>query len=313
MRDASDAKRVLGVLVFGLGLAALAPDAWLVRASLIFIYALAVLGQNLLMGYAGQVSFGQAGFLATGAYAFAHLRAIGAPFLLALLLASGAAALVGVLVGLPSLRLRGAYLAVATLGFSMAVYHLLAGSDLLSGGRAGLAVPPLPLPSGMSRTVGLYGIALVFVVLATLAVRNLVSSYVGRTAVAVRDADLAAASLGVDVVRTKLTAFAVSSFLTGASGALLAQFLGHLEPQGFTLTESVTLVVAVVVGGLASIPGSLLGAAFVVLVPTLGTETSWFVPVTHGLALLFVLSFQPEGLAGLLRRLRSMLPEGAPW
>jgi branched-chain amino acid transport system permease protein len=313
MRDASDAKRVLGVLVCGLGLAALAPDAWLVRASLIFIYALAVLGQNLLMGYAGQVSFGQAGFLATGAYAFAHLRAIGAPFLLALLLASGAAALVGVLVGLPSLRLRGAYLAVATLGFSMAVYHLLAGSDLLSGGRAGLAVPPLPLPSGMSRTVGLYGIALVFVVLATLAVRNLVSSYVGRTAVAVRDADLAAASLGVDVVRTKLTAFAVSSFLTGASGALLAQFLGHLEPQGFTLTESVTLVVAVVVGGLASIPGSLLGAAFVVLVPTLGTETSWFVPVTHGLALLFVLSFQPEGLAGLLRRLRSMLPEGAPW
>jgi branched-chain amino acid transport system permease protein len=109
----------------------------------------------------------------------------------------------------------------------------------------------------------------------------------------------------VDLARTKITAFAVSSFLTGASGALLAQFLGHLEPQGFTMTESVTLVVAVVVGGLASISGSLLGAAFVVLVPALGSGTAGFVPVTYGLGLLLVLSFQPEGLAGLFRRLRS--------
>jgi ABC-type branched-subunit amino acid transport system ATPase component/ABC-type branched-subunit amino acid transport system permease subunit len=278
-------------------------DVWIVRATLIFVYAVAVLGQNLLLGYAGQVSFGQAGFLAVGAYAFAHLRATGLPFLLALASAGVAAALAGLAVGLPSVRLKGPYLAIATLGFGGAVYQLLASGERLSGGREGLPVAALAFAGGLPRTSGLYYVSLAIAITAALASKNLLCSYVGRALVALRDDDLAASSQGINLYHYKLLAFALSSFLTGVSGALLAQFLGHLEPQGFTIAESITLVVATVVGGLASLEGSILGAAFVVLLPAFGSGLAWFTPVAYGLGLIVVLTSEPGGLAGRLRRI----------
>jgi branched-chain amino acid transport system permease protein len=276
----------------------LAHASWLVRLTLIWLYAIGVIGQNLLIGYTGQISFGQAGFLAIGAYTFGHLRIIGAPFPLALVGAGTAAGLAGALVGFPSLRLKGPYLAIATLGFGVAVYQIFANSETLSGGRSGLAIAKLEPPFGWTREVWVYYVYLGLLLVFAAAGYNLVSSYVGRAFVAIRDSDIAAEVMGINLTRYKLLAFAVSSFYTGVHGGLFAQFLGHLEPQTFNVGESLTMFVAVIVGGLASIEGSVFGAAFVILVPALLSEYRWFVPVLFGLTILVVLIFEPLGLAG---------------
>jgi branched-chain amino acid transport system permease protein len=299
-------------LLAGLALAlpALVSDAWLVRATLVCCSAIGVLGQGLLISFAGQISLGQAGFLALGAYGFAHLRQAGVPFPIALLAAGLLAAGAGVALGIPSLRLRGPYLAIATLGFGLAVYQLLAASEVLSGGRSGLRVPPIGFPGGVPAGVGLYYVDLARRAGLGAGASRLVSSYVGRAWVAIRDAELAAASAGVNPARYKLLAFGVSSLYTGVNGALLAQFLGHLEPQGFGLGESIGMLAAVIVGG-ASITGALLGAAFVTLLPTLASDRGFFVPVALGLAMILVVRVEPAGLAGLASTLRRRLARGA--
>jgi len=290
---------LLGALLVGLlALPWYAHTSWVVRLTVIALYAIGVMGQNILIGYTGQISFGQAGFLAIGAYTFGHLKLLGVPFFLALLGAGITAGLAGVIVGFPSLRLKGPYLAIATLGFGIAVYQIFANSEVLSGGRSGLPVPKLEPAFGLSREVYVYYIYLGLLLVFTVAAYNLISSYVGRAFVAIRDSDIAAEVMGVNLARYKLLAFAVSSFYTGVHGGLFAQFLGHLEPQTFNVAESLTLFVAVIVGGLASIEGSILGATFVILVPTLLSEYRWFVPVLFGATILVVLIFEPLGLAG---------------
>jgi branched-chain amino acid transport system permease protein len=280
------------------------PSAWLSRGAQVWLYAVGVIGQNLLIGFTGLISFGQAAFLAIGAYAFGHLRIAGVPFPLALLISGTAAGLAGVLVGFPSLRLKGPYLAIATLGFGTAVYQIFANIESFSGGRAGLPIPPLVPPAGMARDVYMYllyyGICLLFTALAY----NLVSSYVGRAFVAVRDSDIAAEAMGVSLTRTKLLAFAVSSFYTGVQGAMMAQYLSHLEPQAFNVAESLNFFVAIIVGGLASIEGSIMGSAFAILVPALLSDFRWAVPVLFGAAILAVMIFEPMGLAGIWLKTR---------
>jgi branched-chain amino acid transport system permease protein len=285
-------------------LPAYADPAWVARASLIALTAIGVMGQNLLIGYTGLISFGQAGFLAIGAYTFGHLRLAGLPLPLALAGAGAAAAGGGAVVGFPSLRLKGPYLAIATLGFGIAVYQVVANTEAISGGRSGLAVPRLVPPAALSREALVYWLCLAVLLLAAAASYNLIASYVGRAFVAIRDSEVAAEAMGVNLTRYKLLAFAISSFYTGIHGALYGQFLGHLEPQTFSLAESITLFVAVIVGGLASVEGSVLGAAFVVLVPALLAETRWLVPVLFGLAIMVVLVFEPLGLAGRWLRAR---------
>jgi branched-chain amino acid transport system permease protein len=304
------ARKPLGRTLLILLLVALAllpwwgPRAWLSHASKVWLLAVGVIGQNLLMGYAGLISFGQAGFLAIGAYTFGHLRIAGVPFSLSLAAAGGAAGLVGWLVGFPSLRLKGPYLAIATLGFGTAVYQIFANVEWLSGGRTGLPIPPLQPPFGMVRDTWVYLVYFGIFLLFTGTAYNLISSYVGRAFVAVRDSDIAAEAMGVNLSRYKLLAFAISSFYTGVSGALMAQYLGHLEPQAFNISESMTFFVAVIVGGLASIEGSVFGAAFVVLVPALLGSFRWAVPVLFGTAILSVLIFEPFGLAGMWLKTR---------
>jgi branched-chain amino acid transport system permease protein len=275
------------------------PASWLSRGSLVWLFAIGIVGQNLLIGYAGQISFGQAGFLAIGAYTFGHLRIAGAPFPLALLASGASAGLVGWLVGFPSLRLKGPYLAIATLGFGTAVYQIFTNVSALSGGHAGLALPPLPVPLGIARDVYAYLFFFALFLLFTALAYNIVSSYIGRAFVAIRDSDIAAEAMGVNLARYKLLAFALSSFYTGVHGALLAQYLGHLEPQSFSIEQTITIFVAVVVGGLASIEGSVFGAAFAILVPALVGGFRWAVPVLFGAAILATMIFEPLGLAGL--------------
>src|SRR5512136_1341229 len=214
------------------------PEHLVYIATLVCVYTVGVQGQNLLIGYNGQISFGQAGFLAIGAYTFGHLRIAGVPFSVSLAAAGSAAGLAGWLVGFPSLRLKGPYLAIATLGFGTAVYQIFANVEWLSGGRAGLPIPPLQPPFGIARDVWVYLVYFGIFLLFTGAGYNLISSYVGRAFVAVRDSDIAAESMGVNLSRYKLLAFGISSFYTGVSGALMAQYLGHLEPQSFSLQET---------------------------------------------------------------------------
>jgi branched-chain amino acid transport system permease protein len=296
---------LLGLLLAGLvALPGAAPGAWTLRATLVLVYAIGTMGQGLLIAHTGQVSLGQAGFMAAGAFAFAHLRAGEVPPLSALAAAGAVAALLGIVLGLPALRLKGPYLAIATLAFGIAVYQVLAGSELLSGGRSGLSVPRVEPALGLTRAATTYYVYLGIAVAFAAATWSLIFSWVGRAFAAVRDADLAAQALGVSVRNTKLLAFALSSFYTGVQGALLVQLLGHVEPQTFTIAESVTLFVAVVVGGAYRVEGAIFGAAFVVLVPLLFGGVPWAVPAAYGAALVLVTLVEPLGLAGLWMRLR---------
>jgi len=303
-QDLRFARRGVTRALLGLLLAALvalpwvAPDHVVFLATLIALYSIGVMGQNILIGYTGQISFGQAGFLAIGAFAFGHLRVWGAPFVLSLAAAGAIAALAGVIVGFPSLRLKGPYLAIATLGFGVAVYQIFVNWEVLSGGRSGLAIAKLTPMPGLTTTQTVYYVYVLLLAAFTLATYNIISSYVGRAFVAIRDSDIAAEVNGVNLTRYKLLAFAISSFYTGVHGALYAQVLGHIEPQIFNIGESLTLFVAVIIGGVASVEGSILGAAFVLLIPKVLSDFREMVPVVYGVAILIVLIFEPLGLFG---------------
>jgi branched-chain amino acid transport system permease protein len=274
------------------------PEHLVYVATIVCIYAIGVQGQNILIGYTGQISFGQAGFLAIGAFTFGHLARLGLPWPLTLLSAGVVSALFGVLVGFPSLRLKGPYLAIATMGFGIAVYQIFANSELLSGGRMGLTVPKLDPILGWSKITSSYYFNFVIALFMTLVSYNIISSYLGRAFIAIRDNDIAAEVIGVNLTKYKLLSFAVSSFYTGIQGGLYALFIGFLEPNMFTFMESITLFVAVIIGGLASIEGSIMGAAFVILVPQVFSSFKEMVPVVFGVTILVVLIFEPFGLAG---------------
>jgi len=292
-------RALLGILLAALvALPWVAPDHAVFLGTLIALYSIGVMGQNLLIGYTGQISFGQAGFLAIGAFAFGHMRVWGAPFLVALAGAGGVAALAGVVVGFPSLRLKGPYLSIATLGFGVAVYQVFVNWEVLSGGRSGLSIARLTPMLGLTGTQTVYYTYVLLLAVFTLATYNIVSSYIGRAFVAIRDSDIAAEVHGVNLTRYKLLAFAISSFYAGVHGALYAQVLGHIEPQIFNIGESLTLFVAVIIGGVASIEGSILGAAFVLLVPKVFSEFREMVPIVYGATILIVLIFEPRGLFG---------------
>ena len=282
----------------------LAPEHITYIVTIIFIYSIGVQGQNLLIGYTGQISFGQAGFLAIGAFTFGHLNQFGVPWPLGLLLAGLAAGIFGILVGFPSLRLKGPYLAIVTMGFGIAVYQIFVNSEMLSGGRMGLMInqlsPPFDMPSVTFNYYFNFLIALVF----TLLSYNIISSYMGRAFIAIRDNDIAAEVIGVNLTHYKLLSFAISSFYTGIQGGLFGLLLGYLEPNMFTFMESITLFVAVIIGGLASIEGSIMGAAFVILVPQLFSEYKEMVPVVFGVTILLVLIFEPLGLNGRWLKMR---------
>lgn len=298
----------VGTLVVALALLPFyGPEHVTYVVTIIWLYAVGVMGQNILIGYTGQISFGQAGFLAIGAYTFGHLIRIGIPWPLALLLGGVAAGVFGLLVGFPSLRLKGPYLAIATMGFGIAVYQVFVNSEVLSGGRMGLSVPKLQPWFGMSSVTFNYYFNFIILALFTLLTYNIVSSYMGRAFIAIRDNDIAAEVVGVNLTRYKLLSFAISSFYTGIQGGLYALFVGYLEPNMFTFMASITLFVAVIIGGLASVEGSIMGAAFVVLVPQIFSGFREMVPVVFGATILIVLIFEPLGLAGRWMKTRVYL------
>ena len=281
-----------------------APEDIVYVASLIAIYSIGILGQNLLLGYTGQISFAQAGFFCIGAFTFGHLYRAGIPWPLSVLGAGIVTGLVGIPVGFPSLKLKGPYLAIATMGFSIAIYQVFVNVPLLSGGRMGLIINKLEPLLGLSDITFYFYINLIITVIFTLITYNIVSSYMGRAFIAIRDNDIAAEILGVNLTYYKLLSFAISSFYVGVQGGLYALFLGYLEPNMFTFMETITFLVAVVVGGLASVEGAIMGAAFVILVPHFFSDLASLIPVIFGVATIVILIFEPGGLAGRWMKIR---------
>ncbi len=265
----------------------------------IAIASIIAIGLNLLVGYTGQISLGHAGFVGIGAYAAGLLIVkTGIPWGLALLGAGCVAAVFGFLVGIPALRLTGPYLTIATLGFGIAITQLLANWDTLSGGRSGLFLPKLTLGARSLGEVDLYYLSVAIAVILTWVALNLVRSHVGRAFVAIRDSDIAAEMVGVNLTIHKTLAFGVSAFYAGIGGALIGFIFGSLEPQSFTILESVTYFSMIVIGGLGSISGSIIGATLLTLLPHLLTGLKQWLLIGYGIAIIVIMTAQPLGLYG---------------
>lgn len=271
-------------------------------------YGLITMALNLLMGYGGQVSIGHGGLLAVGAYTTAIVATrFALPFIVVLLLAGVVTAVVGLLLGLPAGRLRSHYLAVATLGFGVAVPQIALNLGGLTGGFTGLIVPVPSIGTvALNAPVPLYYLALGILVLSAVAIRSLLSSPTGRRFMAVRDSEETAPAMGIKVGRTKVILFTVSSFFCGLAGYVFALNNGIVEPASFTFSLSLFFFAAVIVGGLASTWGSLIGAALLVVVQQESVSLGGFSEAILGMAVVVVLLLLPGGLAALPRRLRGL-------
>ena len=311
------------LLIAFVGVPLVANQYWLSAILTPFlIFALAAIGLNLLTGYAGQLSLGTAAFMAVGAFAAYNfmLRVPGMPVIGAFVLAGIAAAAVGMVFGLPSLRIKGFYLAVATLAAQFFIVWALTKfgwfSNYSSSGVIN-AQPMTILGVPIDTPAKKYLLTLSIVALLALAAKNLVRSAIGRSWMAIRDMDVAAEVVGIPMLRTKLAAFAVSSFYCGVAGALYAFcYLGTVEPEGFNLDLSFRILFMIILGGMGSILGSFLGAAFIVLFPiflnamaspmerSLGIQLpaglmSNLELMVFGALIVFFLIVEPHGLARL--------------
>jgi len=317
---AQDRWAILALLALAFVAVPLTAPEYLFRAVLIpfLILSLAALGLNVLVGYCGQISLGTGAFMSVGAYAAYNLsvRIDGMPLILSILGGGLFAMLVGVFFGLPSLRIRGLYLAVATLAAQfftdwafLRVKWFTHDSASGSVNVAGLQVAGLPIETPVQR----YLFCLVFVCVFALGTKNLVRGHIGRSWMAMRDMDVAASVIGIRPVTAKLSAFAVSSFIVGVAGALWGfVHLGSWEPAAFSVDRSFQLLFMVIIGGLGSVMGSFFGAAFIVVLPILLDHVpAWFgIPLDtatasnltfmiFGALIVFFLIVEPHGLARL--------------
>jgi branched-chain amino acid transport system permease protein len=300
----------------------IAPNYYIYIANYMAINVIVTVGLNILVGYTGQISLGHAGFFAIGAYGTVLLMtALHLPFLLALVVAAFIAAFFGFVLGLPALRLEGPYLAIATLGFGMAITQVI-GRWQVFGGRMGLETPNLSFgPYVLESDRQLYFLIVSIAFLLILAARNLMKTRVGRAFIAIRDSDIAAEIMGVNLVFYKTLAFAVSAFYAGIAGGLFAFLLGFINPSTFNFILSIYFLAFVIVGGLGSIFGSIMGGmvmTWLLLVldkvqdlPYLGTvlisfSENWMTlsglpniaSIVFGLIVVLLVVFEPLGLFG---------------
>ena len=275
----------------------------------LLIYSLVGMGMVVLTGWGGYISIGHAALWAVGAYGSALLiTKLGLPFLLAVPLAAVIAAAFGALIAIPALRVHGHYLAIATLGFALLLQQLLFEWESLTGGRQGLFVPR-PSIFGYELVNDFEFVYLLVLVVAVAAwlVRNFRESPTGHALIALKNSPIAAQCAGASRPRHLFIAFTFSAFLTGLSGALFGSLIGYLSTETFTLATSVAFLTLVVVGGVESIWGALLGAAFLTLAPELFRNLKGAQTVVYGLTLIVCIHVLPGGLASLPARLRGLL------
>src|SRR5882672_8264514 len=288
-----------GLLLIALLLAPAAVSEYML-SQLVFIciYGIVGLGLMLLTGYTGQVSLGHAAFMAVGAYTHVVLISHGWPFL-------------------PALRVRGIYLAIATMAFGFIVEEVTARWESVTGGNSGLQVhAPAIAGFKFESTAALYYLCLSFAVVTTLVVLNLLRAPTGRAFVAIRDSEISAQSMGINLARYKTIAFALSAFLTGIAGALYAHQIRFITPEQFTVLQSIELLLMVVIGGLGSIHGAFFGAAFIISLPQVITWFKDFLPdaianatglrpVIFGAVMILVVLAEPYGIYGRWLKIRT--------
>jgi branched-chain amino acid transport system permease protein len=316
---------VVAVIFFGiipLGL----HEYYLSIANLVWIAAVGALGLNILVGYTGQVSIGHGAFMSVGAYTAANLaNRLDSPWPVNLLAGGLMAALIGAIVGIPSVRIKGLYLAIATLAGQLIIEWTINHVTFISGGvQASIEVArPRLGPWVLSSQRAMYYFLLVFVVLAIVGTMNLMRSRVGRAFIAIRDQDIAAEIIGINIFRYKLLAFAISSFYAGVTGVLYTYYLGIANYEQFQIGVSIDYLAMIIIGGLGSVLGSIFGAFFVTLLPIVIRYAMeafggiFFDPQTvlnlipnlrlmlFGVLIIFFLIVEPDGLNRLWRNIRN--------
>ncbi len=296
-----------------------ADEYWLYLACLVAINIASATGLNILTGYTGLVSLGQAAFMGLGAYTVAVLENhFGLPVLLNLLLAGGVAMLGGLIVGIPSLRVKGLYLAIATIAASM-ILHFIFANWSLTGGTSGLTVNPARVFGiELDSSFRLYWLIVPITILMLLGAANIFRTRIGRAFIAIRDRDISAEVLGIPLLRYKLLSFGLSSFYAGVAGGMWAYFFRVVTPESFPLIMSIFFLAAIIVGGMGTLLGGILGATFITMVPeALKLIVGWLPlsanatlilspvrTIVFGALIIGFLIFEPLGLQEIWRRIQ---------
>ncbi len=299
---------IIALFPFVLGL----PKPLMTLLNTVIIYGIAALGFNILLGYAGQISLGHAVFMGLGAYLSVYITSkLQLPFLLSILISGLVPMLIGALLGLAALRLEGHYLAIATLGFGVAVQQVFKEWIAFTNGYSGVRAPYPNIFGLVIKTREQYFLmAVIVLIILSLFAYNMLRSKTGRALIAMRDSEHAAQAMGISLFKYKLIAFSVSAFYAGVAGCLYAHLIRFVEPNMWGIELSLNLLAMVVIGGLASISGAIVGAAFITLIP----EIIKNVPVLEhfknisavftGICLVLVIMFLPLGLARLAAQLK---------
>ncbi len=314
---------LLGVFAVALGTVPfIAPSFWLDVMIRIFIAVIAAMGLNILTGFTGQISLGNAAFLAVGAYSTAFLAGrLALPFPVVIPAAGLVTALVGMIFGVPSLRLKGLYLAVATLAAHFVIEFTVSHWESVTGGVNGISIPAAKLgPLVLSGDRKLFWLAFALTALLLYFAKNLFRTKVGKAFVAIRDQDISAEVMGVNVFKYKLLSFGVSSFYVGVAGSLLAYQARIISPENFPITVAIDQLGMIIIGGLGSVVGSIFGAVFVTLLPELlrvatGALSDTFPHLQQifaplkmglfGLAIVLFLVFEPDGMAARWHKIKA--------
>jgi branched-chain amino acid transport system permease protein len=310
MSNATRNKKIAGVallLVLACALPFAIGNYRVFQMTLVLAYAIALLGLNMLTGYNGQISLGHGAFYAIGAYCAAILMdKLGVPYWATIPIAGVVCFVAGFLFGLPALRLEGLYLALATFALGVAMPQILKHESLAkwTGGSQGIVIvkPDAPEWSGLTQDQWLYFFTLVWVVVLFVLGWNLLRGRIGRAMVAIRDQPIAAQAMGVNTALVKSLTFGVSALYTGIAGALGAIAVQFVAPDSFTFFLSITLLVGVVIGGLASISGAFYGAVFIQFIPNIADQISKAAPwALYGVVLIAFMYVMPSGVVGFLR------------
>jgi branched-chain amino acid transport system permease protein len=274
-------------------------------ASVTAVYLIIALSLNLLLGYAGQISLGHAGFAAVGAYASAVLmKQTGLSFGVTAFFGACLAALVGLLVGLPALKVRGYYLALVTLAFGEIIQVILRQAKPITGGNDGLAVVAPQVPGlALTRPQTTYYLLWAVATISLLLVRNIVRGRSGRAFACMRDSEVAAQAVGISLTRYKLYAFVISAFLAGLAGAMYSILNQYIHPDDFDFGRSIAYLMMVVVGGLGTLAGSVIGAVLLAVLPEVLRRLQDYQELVFGMLLLGSIIFAPQGVVGLTRYL----------
>jgi branched-chain amino acid transport system permease protein len=280
---------------------------------MIGIYSMLALGLNVLTGYTGQVSLGHAGFCAIGAYTASLVSIkLGANFIVAAIAGAVLASFCGLLLGLPTLRLRGTYLSIVTLGFGEIVKMILMNWDNVTNGTLGLKNIPKPSIFGLKLTLannGIYYMMLALTALMTIMCIMIIKSKIGRAFMSIKEDELAATMMGILTTRYKVLAFVISAFITGIAGAFYASMIGFIDPNSFTFDISTLIISIVILGGMGTIRGMFLGSAILISFPEVSRFMMDYRFVVYGIVLVLMMRFRPQGILGWKSQMPYKLPK----